>query len=116
MAVPNRASGAVGTDRRQARQIAGVVKPHQVAGARYRFVRLCAQFFPAVSENDTGGHWPPVLCVIDVCADAAYGRVISSGLIHSSNCSLVTSPRASADSRSVVPSACAFFAIFAALS
>jgi hypothetical protein len=44
------------------------------------------------------------------------GPIICSGLTYWSNWSLVTTPRLSAASFSVVPSLCAFFAVFAALS
>ena len=44
------------------------------------------------------------------------GSVIFFASTHSSNCSAVSRPSASAASFSVVPSLCAFFAIFAALS
>mmetsp|Transcript_18731 Transcript_18731/g.38023 ORF Transcript_18731/g.38023 Transcript_18731/m.38023 type:complete len:205 (+) Transcript_18731:99-713(+) len=46
----------------------------------------------------------------------SFGPVISSGLIHSSNCSAVRNPLATAASFSVVPSLCAFFAMTLALS
>lgn len=46
----------------------------------------------------------------------AYGRVISSGRTHSSNCSAVSRPSSTPAWRRVVFSACAFFAILAALS
>ncbi len=44
------------------------------------------------------------------------GLIISSGLIHLSKSSAFTRPSASAASFSVMPSACAFLAIVAALS
>ena len=54
--------------------------------------------------------------LILTCLRRPTGPIIFSGRTHWSNCSAVSRPSARAACLSVVPSLCAFLAIFAALS